>query len=332
MNEAEFRGWKTKVLNPEPYLFEVYPPDFDSPIVFLHCTSEINTALGFRMGGEKMLVYTIAKSTGIPMPAGLMYKLNRPGFQQELKESLRTHQRLVVKPNDGACGVGVTTTITDEKSLQTAVEYAKQFSTKILIQAYADGDDYRVLVLNGRAIAASLRCAPCVIGDGIRTISELIEVENARPIRGVGHEKPLLKINLNQVCRYLGTDRLNSVPENGCKVHLLGVANLSCGRATYDVTESMHPSIFRLAEKVTNATYLSLCGVDLLITGDITKLIRFGCQATVIEINPSPGLRIHHYPAGGPARNVAGRDRNRTELSNNSVRFGSTQPNRIRNS
>jgi D-alanine-D-alanine ligase-like ATP-grasp enzyme len=304
MNEAEFRGWKTKIVNAEEHLIEVYPSESDQPIAFLQCTSEINTAFGFRIQEEKMLVYTIGKSIGVPVPETIVYTPDRQDFPQELFEFLHTHQRLVVKPNNGSCGVGVTTNIIDEKSVQAAIKYAKQSSTKILIQKCVEGEDYRVMVLNGRTIAASLRCPPTVTGDGIKTISELIEIENTRPERGLHEEKPLVKIDVDRVREYLGADRFNSVPENGCEVRLLGVANMSCGGTTSDVTESMHPSIFQIAEKITDAVRLSSCGVDLLITGDITKPIGSGCQATVLEVNGSPGFAIHQCPTSGHARNV----------------------------
>ena len=306
MKEAERRGWKTKILNHENHLVALLPSNSDRTILFRRTTSELSTALGLVIANDKMLTHTIATDTGVPMPASLLFAPDHEGFTTKVLDFLHTHGRVVVKPIDCAGGIGVTTTVTDEASLYDAIAYAKQFSKNIMIQAYVTGDDYRLLVLNGRVIAVARRCPPFVIGDGMTTIRQLIEIENAQASRGSLRCKPMKSIDSNEVQDYIAIDQMNNIPYSGQEIQLLGVANASRGGVTYDVTESVHPSILRLAEKITNAAYLSLCGVDMLISGDVSKPIGSGSQPIVIEINATPALRLHHLPAGGGhARNFA---------------------------
>ena len=307
MKEAERRGWKTKILNHEKNLIVVLPPNSDRSILLRRTTSELNTALGKGIADDKISTYTIATYAGIPTPASLLLSPNPEGLTAELLAFLRTYGHIVVKPIDCSVGKGVSTNVTDETSLRAAIEYAKQFSKNIMVQRFATGDDYRLLVLNGRVIAAARRCPPSVVGDGIKTIQQLIEIENAQPSRGSVRFKPLRPINPNEVKNYIGIDQLNSVPDPGQKVQLLGVANVGRGGISYDVTQLIHPSIYRLAEKMTDAAYLSLCGVDMIIDGDPSKPVGSECQPVLIEINTAPDLNLHHFPAGGGyARNVSG--------------------------
>jgi cyanophycin synthetase len=305
LREAESRGWKTTILNHEKNLIALVTSNSDRSIVLRGATSELNTALGKLLADDKILTYTIANYAGIPTPASLLLTPDRDGSDVELQAFLRAHGHIVVKPIDCSCGKGVTTTVTDQASLHVAIEYAKQFSKNIMVQRYANGDDYRILVLNGRVIAAVRRCPTSIIGDGVKTIQQLFEIENAQPLRGSSRFKPLRSINPDEVKAYIGIERMNSVPAPGQKVQLVGVANCARVSICCDVTEFIHPSIYRLAEKMTDAAYLSLCGVDIIIDGDASQPIGSGCQAVLIEINTAPDLSLHHFPTGGGhARNV----------------------------
>lgn len=307
MKEAERRGWKTKILNYENDFIALYSANLIQPILLRRATSELSTGIGLVIANDKMLTYCIATEIHVPMPKSLLYSSQCENQDRELSEFLHHYGRVVVKPVDCSGGSGVTTNITDEITLFAAINYAKKFSSNIIIQPFVTGDDYRILVLNGHAIAATWRRPPFVIGDGIHTIAQLIEVENNRRLSMKQEGKSLLEIDVNEVKDFIGVDQLKNIPEQDVEIRLLGVASVSRGGITCDMTESLHPSIFRLAEKITNACHLSLCGVDVLIDGDVSKPIGSDCQVTVIEINATPGLRMHHFPAiGGRGRNVAG--------------------------
>ena len=87
---------------------------------------------------------------------------------------------MVVKPQYGNQGRGVTTNLTTREQVLKAYEAARAEESTVLVESFAPGDDYRLLVIGGKLIAAARREAAQVVGDGVHTVAELVEIENTR--------------------------------------------------------------------------------------------------------------------------------------------------------
>lgn len=213
---------------------------------------------------------------------------------------------VVVKPVDGNHGRRVRVGLRDPGEVAAAFEAARQISDRVLVQAQLSGADYRLLVVDGRLIAAARREPPQVIGDGEGTIIDLVAELNADPRRGSGHDAALSRVALDdEAVRVLGAQGLTaeSVPERGVAVRLAAIANLSRGGTGADVTGKVHPDNARVAERAARALRLDVAGVDLVMP-DIAVSWREG--GGICEVNASPGLRMHLLPSAGAARDVAG--------------------------
>jgi cyanophycin synthetase len=167
--------------------------------------------------------------------------------------------------------------------------------------------NYRVLVVGGKMIAASER-VPCgVTGDGVHTISELVEIENKNPLRGEGHEKPLTQIKITPIMiaamQKEGWE-LTDVPPAGKEVSLCGGMNLSTGGTARDVTDEVHRSVKNLCERAARLINLDICGVDLVLKDISAPMPKE--KAGIIELNAAPGLRMHAFPTEGKPRDVGG--------------------------
>lgn len=240
------------------------------------------------------------RRNGIPVPAGVVvYSLDEAN---EAAETLR--KPIVVKPLTGHQGHGVSLEVSTTEEMKVAFEGAREFSSAVLIEEMFPGRNYRVLVVAGKMIAASERLPSIVMGDGSSSIRRLIEIENKNPLRGDGHERPLTKIKVDAaVLAHLAHTgmSLDTVPAADEQVTLSNRTNLSTGATACDVTDEIHSSTARLCERVARLIGLDVCGVDL-VTPDIALPITSG---GVIEVNAAPGLRMHHFPSAGQARDVA---------------------------
>jgi cyanophycin synthetase len=261
------------------------------------------SAIGMEIAGDKDLTKSLLDKASIPVPKGHIVR-----SADEAVEALEDlGAPVVVKPLDGRQGKGVSLHLTTPEEVMYAFEVAQGFSGDVLVEEQFEGRNYRVLVVASKVVAASER-APChVRGDGIHTVSELIEIENQHPLRGDGHEKPLTKINTSDpiLLAFMRKEGIgmDDVPEAGEMVMLCAGINLSTGGTAKDVTDEVHPEIERLCVRAANLLGMDICGVDLVVE-DISLALKEQKRGGVIELNAAPGLRMHQFPTEGEPRDV----------------------------
>lgn len=271
---------------------------------FIQAAMSSNTsAVAADIASDKDLTKLLLRRASIPVPYGEV--------ANTVEDAIRVFHTLnipvVVKPYDGRQGKGVSLNLCTAEQIEEAFHIAQRYSTDVLVEELFVGRDFRILVIGGRMVAASERIPAHVIGDGEHTVAELIEIENRNPLRGEGHDKPLTRLEVDEIMlAYLEKSGLplEHVPAFGERVLLRESANLSTGGTAKDVTDIVHPEIRKMCERAARAIGLDICGIDL-ITQDITQPIVRG-KGGIIEVNAAPGLRMHCHPGEGPPRDVGG--------------------------
>ena len=304
--EAQKRGWTVTV----------FYASMDSPqaiiraekngkeFIYSSTLTPLTPTCGFLIAEDKYLTYQLLKNVGIPTPESLII----PGDCNDFSEAeafLNRHKLVIVKPTCTNHGDGITMNISDEKQLADAIRIARKAaafskSSAILVQKQVEGKEYRFLVVDGKCIAVANRRPPFVVGDGKKTVEELIIEKNQNPLRGNGHDKPLTKINIKEVAQTNGRDFLKLVPKPGEEVEVLRTSNLSRGGEAVNCTDIASPELKNLAEAAAIHCQLGITGVDIITTD-----IRGGGENHIIEINSGPGIRMHVYPSVGKPINVA---------------------------
>ncbi len=250
---------------------------------------------------DKQRCKALLQEHGIPVPEGIVAH----SAEEAARAALKIPLPLVVKPVTGSQGRGVSVQLRRLRDVRRAVPLAQAISGDVLIERHVYGAEYRLLVVGGRVVAAAERIAPSVVGDGQRTVAELVARENRNPHRGDGHERPLTRIALDDIARYcLAGQGLTpeSVPKVGQRVLLRDSTNLSTGGTARDCTDEMAPRVRRLAERAAAVVGIDVAGVDV-VTRDIRD---DDGPIWVLEVNAAPGIRMHHYPSDGRPRDVAG--------------------------
>jgi len=246
---------------------------------------------------DKEFTKKLLKSAAIPVPEGaLVYS------EEEALEAMEDiGGGVVVKPFDGNHGRGVSLDVVTKDDMCQAFRIARaESSGGVLVEECFKGRDYRVVLVDGKIVAASERIAAHVIGDGKSNVQSLIDLENENPLRGNGHEKPLTKLSLDErknVSPYF-------IPLMGEVVFLRDTANISTGGLAIDVTDEIHPEIQNMCERVARIVGLDVCGLDLILE-DISQSLPEQ-KGGVIEVNAGPGIRMHHHPSKGIPRDVGG--------------------------
>ncbi|MBB3956134.1 cyanophycin synthetase [Novosphingobium sediminicola] len=259
--------------------------------------------LGAEIAGNKQLTRELLALAGLPVPRG--------GVAANLAEARLLAQRLgwpvVVKPQDGNHGRGVTTSVAGVEMLEEAFALAEKGRRRVIVEQHLPGSDHRILVVAGKIVAVAQRQPPFVTGDGRHSIRDLVAMVNADPARGQAHENMLTRITCDDTVAMVlarAGMHLDSVPSAGQSVLLRDTANLSSGGTATDRTGEIHPFNASIALQAAAMTGLDVCGIDFLCP-DIARPIH-ETGGGIVEVNAAPGLRMHLAPTQGESRDVAG--------------------------
>ncbi|HEX8384735.1 MAG TPA: Mur ligase family protein [Rubricoccaceae bacterium] len=270
------------------------------PIRFVRASiTSQSSHIAVDVASNKRLATSLLERAFLPVPRGETVSRERDA----LAAARRVGYPVVVKPLDGNHGRGVSVGIETPEAVVEAYHIAREHGRRVIVEEMLTGRDFRVLVVGGRMVAAAERRPAAVVGDGVHTIAELVEIANRDPRRGEGHGRPMTRIVVDDVVRaYLaaaGTS-LTDVPADGAAVPLCRTANLSRGGTAHDVTDRVHPSVVRTCERAARIVGLDVVGIDL-VTADIGEPIQGG---GIVEVNAAPGLRMHLTPSEGEPRDV----------------------------
>jgi D-alanine-D-alanine ligase-like ATP-grasp enzyme len=203
---------------------------------------------------------------------------------------------LMVKPNSGSQGFNVIK-VNNKAEFYRALRQIFKHDRIALVQKIVKGKDYRIVVLDNKIISAYERSPFNIIGDGYLSVGKLIK-EKLTQFESLNRPASITSADwrLWQNLRLAGLN-LKSILPLGKKLFLLDNANLSTGGESRDVTKTVHPAFKKLVINLTRDMGLRLCGVDLMIKGDISETPK---KYWVIEINAAPGL--DHYVKTGAAQ------------------------------
>jgi cyanophycin synthetase len=241
--------------------------------------------------GDKERQRALLETAGITVPAHLQFDAAGVAAAHEFLD--RTGGACVIKPAvDTGAGTGVTSGIRAHEDLARAVLRASRAGPGLLIEEQAEGDEYRILVLDGEVLDIVRRQRPAVTGDGRSSVGELIAAENRRRLAGDALDRlRMLTADLDAVLalRRQGLE-VRSRPAAGERVEVKSVVNRNSVAENATVREPLSAPLCEYLATAVRTSGLRLAGIDL-ITADLDGPPREG---VILEVNPHPGLH-HHY-------------------------------------
>jgi D-alanine-D-alanine ligase-like ATP-grasp enzyme/acylphosphatase len=304
--EALRIGLRTRRLARDFFLAE--HPESGAAIGFFDSESDATSFAGSACAAHKGVTRELLERAGLPVP---------PGDSFPVAERDRAHAAgvrlgfpLVVKPAGGSKGIAVTVGIRSEDELARALDEAaacRYADTGMVVERFATGSDYRVLATRTEVLSVVRREPASVVGDGQRSVEELVLAANVARRKNPHLAKRLITLD-DRVDEQLRRQRLGreSVPAAGRRVLLRAEANLSLGGDSREVLDTVHPSVRELAVAAVAAVPgLPYAGLDILME-DHRRPVD-GQQVAIIEVNSRPVQSLHHFPMYGPPRNVSAR-------------------------
>jgi cyanophycin synthetase len=262
------------------------------------------SAIAVDVASDKDLTTRLLGAAGLPVPKQESVRT----VDQAVTVAERIGFPVVVKPLDGNHGRGVCLDLQDADAVREAFPIAQEQSRRgnVIVESFVTGKDYRCLIIDGRLAAVAERVPAHVVGDGTSTVQQLVDLTNADPRRGVGHEKVLTRIKVDKAATDLLDTQghtLDSVPEAGEMVKLTLTGNMSTGGISIDRTFEAHPENVEIAEEAARMVGLDIAGIDF-ICPDITEPVR-ETGGAICEVNAAPGFRMHTHPTIGDPQFIA---------------------------
>lgn len=236
-------------------------------------------------------------SKGLSAPATMRIR-GRYG-DKAIVDFLDTYGKVVVKPLDRSLSLGLTTDVTTLEAVKTAILHATQYSDTALVQQQVFGEEIRFTVIDGRVRAALLRRTPRVVGDGIRTIRELVEIENEQRSNIQNTLVSYPQLDESVILSSVDMDR---IPDKNEAVELSRSTMISSGCSVYDILEQVDPSYLEIVEKLVKDIEAGFIVVDIFVKD-------FQESAThsnywFIEFNTSPVLKLFYSCRDGNMHDI----------------------------
>ncbi|MDP6590121.1 MAG: cyanophycin synthetase [Alphaproteobacteria bacterium] len=265
------------------------------------CFSDRTALVAVQISSNKSLTNRLLGTCGIPVPAQRV--VSESGQARTAAEEIGFP--VVVKPLSSDFGTGVSVDLTDADQVDSAFKTAREQGPAVIVESFLKGEDHRLLIIDGEAVAAAKRSPACVTGDGHKSIRELVADTNLDPKRGWEGENLLTRLPLDRealdLLKAAGLAPNSVLPKNKT-AYLRRNANLSTGGTATDVTDSVHPDNWKAAIDAASVIGLDIAGIDFL-TPDISRS-HHEVGGGICEVNCTPGLRMHLAPSVGKPRNV----------------------------
>ncbi|WP_217872158.1 N-acetylglutaminylglutamine synthetase [Haematobacter massiliensis] len=266
--------------------------------------TELTSAVAMSICDDKSVTRRVVSAAGVTVPA----QIDADAEEEALEQFLVTHGKLVVKPARGEQGRGISIGISTMKDLKAAIRAARSVSERVLLEAFHEGEDLRLVIIDGALVAAALRRPPRVTGDGRSPLRRLIEAQSRRRSAATGGESRIpIDAETRRCLEGQGLD-LDSIPVEGQDIIVRKAANLHTGGTIHDVTAEVHPELVDAGLRAAQAIGIPVVGIDLMVSDPTAPDYIF------IEANERPGLANHEprptaerfmdllFPATGGAR------------------------------
>ena len=244
--------------------------------------SEYTSAVAMSRCDDKRLTRRIVSDAGIIVPRGRLAT-----FDEADHEFLAEVGDVVVKPTRGEQGKGITVGVDGPEELDAALARAREQHPEVLIEQRAEGDDLRLVGIDGKVVAAALRRPAEVTGTGRHTVKELIEAQSRRRAAATGGESRIPMDAVTETTVKEAGWSFDDVLPEGTRLRVRRTANLHQGGTIHDVTATVHPELRSVAVAAAEAIGVPVTGIDLLVP-DVTRP-----EYAFIEANERPGLANH---------------------------------------
>ena len=211
---------------------------------------------------DKFETNKLLKNNNIPVPISFLVPINITSTNLEsLLIVNKINYPIVIKDNNGTFGLNVYTNINNTTKAMLMLKELSKIRNRALIEEQINGDCYRIFVFNKQIIDIIKREKPYIIGNGTKTIKELIDLRNKNQL-----ELKLYPTN-NISIDYINQQgyKIDSILEPNKKIYITNIINFHNGAKVSRVnTNFVSPKNLKMFSDICDILKIKCIGIDYL--------------------------------------------------------------------
>ena len=254
--------------------------------------SDRTSSISIKIAQNKLATKNLLSSVGLPVSNSYTVRSKA----EALKMAQQLKYPVVIKPIDLDGGKGVNAGLKTTESVELAYDIASKLSQNIIVEKHFEGNDYRLHILNGEFYYATQRYGASVKGDGIHTVSQLVDILNTqRKAKQSNGEFTYVNISIDEMTLDLLKEQklqTSSIPKINKVVNIKRTTNVSTGGKSVVIEDlsNIHEDNVELAIKAVATLRLDIAAVDLMIPDISKSWMEVGAIITEINSRPQFGL------------------------------------------
>lgn len=251
----------------------------------------LNTARAYSLARDKSFCQRVLEAAGLPtIPSQLFFANDRqrpyraPGRERE--DALRWAEGapfpIFCKPNQGSKGE-FAEIVPSAAAFRAYLDRVGPSYDVILAQPVLAGAEYRVVILDGRALFSYRKSPPVITGDGARSVRDLVAAAR-ETWKAAARLTPIEAVQARDSDGRIIAHA--EIPTRGQQLFLAGRANRAAGGDAEELRDDPPPVLAALGCAAAGAIGLGLAGVDIFDISparDLSSLV-------IIEVNANPAM------------------------------------------
>lgn len=244
---------------------------------------------------DKYLLKQVFRGAGIQSPESITVTT----FEQAKKAWQRINGPVVCKPRIGSRARHTTVRITTEEELRAAFKIAQQLCRYVLVEAYIPGPVCRATLVKNKLVGFFRADAARVVGDGVSSISSLIDKKNLTK-----HDRVKEVVINDEHVSFLRKSghTLESVLPAGEPQYISWRTGRLFGGETEELLPVVHPALKETLERAAAVIDTPIVGFDLICADP--RMDPNTQSWGIIEANSVPFIDIHYLPLHGTPNRV----------------------------
>lgn len=251
---------------------------------------------GYDYIDDKIELKKVLTSVGVAVPKSISAK----NQDEAITAFNKLTKPVITKPRVGSRGRHTTVYINTEEELIRSFNIAKQICKYVAVEEYLIGPVCRATLVNNKLVGFFEAKPPEIVGDGVHTVAQLIEIKNKNKLDRVEDMK-INKESLDYLARQ--GQSVDSIPGNGLVVQILSRTGRYFGGETRELINTVHPKLKEYLERAVLAVNVPVVGFDVIIPDP--EMDPDTQKWGIIEANSLPFIDLHYYPLHGKPVNIA---------------------------